>query len=86
MATSQFDQFLAEATITTDDRSEAALGRDCLYGLYTSWCFLNQCVPRPESEFWAAMRKRRVRPGHSGLRMRGPAAADYILASYPGLV
>ena len=24
--------------------------------------------------------------GHNGLRMKGPAAADYILASYPGLV
>lgn len=84
MANTQFDQFLNEAT--TDDRSDSALGQDCLYGLYTSWCFLHESTPRPESAFWAAMRKKRIHPGRNGLRMKGPAAADYILASYPGLV
>lgn len=86
MADMQFDQFLEEATITTDDQSDATLGRDCLYGLYTSWCFLHQSVPQPEDAFWSAMRKKHVQPGRKGLRMKGPAAADYILASYPGLV
>ena len=85
MANSQFDQFLEEAT-TSGDRYDSALGRDCLYGLYTSWCFLHQAVPSPEGAFWAAMRRKRIRPGHNGLRMKGPAAADYILASYPGVV
>ena len=82
MANSQFDQFLDEATTIGD----STLGRDCLYGLYTSWCFLRQTVPRPEGVFWAAMRKKRIYPGPNGLRMKGPAAADYILASYPGVV
>lgn len=85
MANSQFDQFLDEAT-TSGDRSDSTLGRDCLYGLYTSWCFLHQAVPRPEGVFWAAMRKKRIHQGSNGLRMKGPAAADYILASYPGVV
>lgn len=85
MANSQYDQFLQEAT-TVDPESDSALGRDPLYGLYTSWCFLHQTPPRPEDVFWAAMKKKHIRPGHCGLRMKGPAAADYILASYPGLV
>ena len=70
MANSQFDQFLDEAT-TSGDRPDSALGRDCLYGLYTSWCFLHQSAPRPEGAFWAAMRRKRIRPGHNGLRMKG---------------
>ncbi|MFF2244384.1 hypothetical protein ACFVTM_09420 [Arthrobacter sp. NPDC058130] len=85
MADSQYDQFLQEAT-APDAASESVLGRDCLYGLYTSWCFLSQTVPRPEDAFWAAMREKRIRPGHTPLRMTGPAANDYILSSYPGLV
>ena len=36
--------------------------------------------------FWAAMKKKQIHPKRTGLRMKGPAAADYILASYPGLV
>ncbi|HEY3572800.1 MAG TPA: hypothetical protein VGK98_03120 [Arthrobacter sp.] len=85
MAHSQFAQFLEEAT-TTDDQADSPLGRDCLYGLYTSWCFLHQRTPRAESSFWAAMKKRHIHPGSNGLRMTGPAAADYIMASYPGVV
>lgn len=84
MAHSQFDLFLQEATYI-DKASEATLDRDRLYGLYTSWCFINQHKPGRESIFWSAMNQR-ITPGHYGLRMKGPAAADYILASYPGLV
>ncbi|ADX74795.1 hypothetical protein D7Z96_14705 [Pseudarthrobacter phenanthrenivorans] len=84
MAHSQFDLFLKEATYV-DQASESTLDSDRLYGLYTSWCFINQQKPRPESTFWSAM-NHRVAPGHNGLRMKGPAAADYIMASYPGLV
>jgi len=84
MAHSQFDKFLQEAT-QCDRESDSTLDRDPLYGLYTSWCLLNQRAPRTESAFWAAMQKR-IDPGPNGLRMKGPAAADYILASYPGLV
>lgn len=84
MAHSQFDTFLHEATVCDRD-SDFALARDSLYGLYTSWCFINQRAPRAETTFWAAM-ARRLDPDHNGLRMKGPAATDYILTSYPGLV
>ena len=84
MANSQFDLFLHEATYF-DQSSDSTLDQDRLYGLYTSWCFINQQAPGPESKFWAAM-KNRITPGHTGLRMKGPAAADYIMTSYPGLV
>ena len=84
MAHSQFDLFLKEATYI-DQASDATLDRDRLYGLYTSWCFINQQKPGLESNFWIAMNCR-IRHGRKGLRMKGPAAADYIRASYPGLV
>ncbi|WP_164200334.1 hypothetical protein [[Micrococcus luteus] ATCC 49442] len=84
MAPSQYDVFLTEATI--NDHTDSTLGRDCLYGLYTSWCLLHHLEPGTEVTFWAAMKKKHIHPGHNGLRMKGPAAADYILASYPGLV
>lgn len=84
MAHSQFDLFLHEAT-HLDPASGSALDCDRLYGLYTSWCFINQKSPRPETTFWAAM-KQRIDPGQMGLTMKGPAAADYILSSSPGLV
>ncbi|HSU46884.1 MAG TPA: hypothetical protein VLJ40_08235 [Arthrobacter sp.] len=84
MAHSQFDIFLHEATCP-DQVSGSSLDPDRLYGLYTSWCFINQQQPGPESSFWEAM-KHRISPRRNGLRMKGPAAADYILASYPGLV
>jgi hypothetical protein len=83
MANSQFDLFLQEATYP-DDAAEG-LNQDRLFGLYTSWCFINQQRPGPEAEFWAEM-KHRINPKRNCLRMRGPAAADYIVASYPGLV
>jgi hypothetical protein len=83
MADTHFDQFLQEAT-TYD--SDCSLERDQLYGLYTSWCCLTGTPPATETSFWAAM-KTRIGSGHNnGLRMKGPAAADYILSSYPVLV
>lgn len=84
MAHSQFDIFLSEATYP-DQASEHTLDRDHLYGLYTSWCFINQQALSPEDSFWAAMRDR-INPDRNCLRMKGPAATDYIMASYPGLV
>ena len=84
MADSQFDLFLNEATYSVH-ASDSSLDRDRLYGLYTSWCFINQQAPGAESSFWAAM-KNKVAPGRKGLRMKGAAAADYILTSYPRLV
>ena len=84
MPDTQYDQFLQDAT-TCEPGSEFTLKPDALYGLYTSWCHLTLHEPRPERAFWTAMR-RRIDPGANGLRMKGAAAADYILSSYPALV
>ncbi|BCW20844.1 hypothetical protein NtRootA9_35520 [Arthrobacter sp. NtRootA9] len=84
MANSQFDLFLQEATYL-DEAPGPGMSRDRLYGLYTSWCFINQQSPGPESKFWAAM-KHRINPKHNSLRMKGPAAADYIVSTYPDLL
>jgi hypothetical protein len=84
LAHSQFDQFLQEATYK-DHESGASLDGDSLYGLYTSWCCVSQQKPQPEHVFWGAMTQR-LSPGE-GLRMKKcPAAADYILTSYPAMV
>ena len=79
----RFDQFLQEAACY-EQGSDSTLEPDFLYGLYTSWCRVSCTSPRAERTFWAAMRDRVV-PGQA-LRMKGPAAADYILTSYPALV
>ncbi|TLM83336.1 hypothetical protein FDW83_10230 [Pseudarthrobacter sp. NamE2] len=84
MAHSQFDTFLQEATYL-DQAPGYTLNRDRLYGLYTSWCFINQQVLGNEDSFWAAMNSR-IDPDHNNLRMKGPAATDYILTSRPDLV
>ena len=83
MAHSQFDQFLREAT-SPDFESDTTLNRDSFYGLYTSWCFLSGHAPQSERAFWAGI-GHRVSHGQS-LKMKGPAAADYILTSYQAVV
>ena len=70
MAPSQYDLFLKEATI--NDHADSTLGRDCLYGLYTSWCFLQRLVPCTEDAFWTAMKKKRVHPGKQRAPHEGP--------------
>ena len=84
MAHSHFDTFLQEATYL-DSTSDTTIDPDRLYGLYTSWCFINQQPLGAEAAFWAAM-EARINTRHIGLRMKGPAAADYILTSYPELM
>ena len=83
-APAHIDRFLAEATTEGSDEG-TSLRRDELYGLYISWCLLHNAVPHPVSSFWAALTSHRVNPARSGLRMAGPAATDYILATYPAL-
>lgn len=83
MAQTDFDQFLNEAT-SNDQESHAALEGDAFYGLYTSWCCVSGKTTHPEHVFWEAMRTR-VNP-RRGLRMKGPAAADYIMSSYQAVV
>ena len=85
MAVSHFEQFLDQAT-SFDPDTDCPLGRDCLYGLYTSWCLLHGHDPQPDVAFWAAMRQCGIDLGNTRLQMKGPAAADYILSSYPALV
>ncbi|MET3923182.1 hypothetical protein [Arthrobacter sp. UYEF20] len=59
------------------------MGPDCLYGLYTSWCLLHHINPSADITFRAAMHRRGIDRPNCGRRMMGPAATDYILASYP---
>ncbi|MBB6402871.1 hypothetical protein [Arthrobacter sp. AZCC_0090] len=84
MALSHFERFLAEAT-TPDPDATHILGQDQLYGLYLSWCLLGNSAPASESEFRAALKEHRIRVPAPGLRGTGPAATDYILATYPAL-
>jgi len=84
MASSQFQQFLNEAT-APDLSGESPLGPDCLYGLYVSWAALHGLTPKPDQAFRAGMLRCGVDVRNSRLRMTGPAAADYILCSYPAV-
>jgi hypothetical protein len=84
MATSQYQQFLDEATIF-DATSDCSLGPDCLYGLYVSWCLLKGLQPYSDEAFRAAMTRCGIDVRDSRLTMTGPAAAEYILASYPAV-
>ncbi|MDQ0077678.1 hypothetical protein [Arthrobacter oryzae] len=81
MATSHFERFLLDATVP--DETHCPLGPDCLYGLYTSWCLLHSITPVGDITFRTAMRHHGIDLHNSRRRMTGPAAADYILASYP---
>jgi hypothetical protein len=84
VATSHFQQFLEEATIF-DPSSDSTLGPDCLYGLYVSWATLHGMTPRSDQAFRAGMHRCGVDVHDSRLYMTGPAAADYILSSYPAV-
>jgi hypothetical protein len=82
VGTSHFQQFLHDAT-SPDPDTDLPLGPDCLYGLYTSWCLLQGMAPKRVASFRAGMRLCRVKIHRGRLRMKGRAAADYILTSYP---
>ncbi|GAA5189569.1 hypothetical protein AHiyo1_49010 [Arthrobacter sp. Hiyo1] len=85
MLTSHFQQFLSEATVRDPGAAGDLLGPDSFYGLYVSWCLAHGISPVPETDFGAGMRRCGVDVHRSGLAMTGPAAADYILASDPGM-
>lgn len=93
MSIMSYHRFLADCIIH-DPSKQRGLRDDELYGLYLSWCFLNQEQPDSDDAFWAAMRGRgftrtRGTAGQyvcPGLGMTGPAAVDYILSSQPSLV
>jgi hypothetical protein len=82
MAASHFTTFLAEATVPEFD-TDCPMSADCLYGLYVSWCHLNGLEAKPDVTFRAAMHRAGVDVHDSRRRMVGPAAADYIMSSYP---
>ena len=82
MTSTHFDRFLRESLIT-ERETDAGLGKDELYGLYTSWCLLHEIAPVDDISFRSAMERRGVDLRNSRRRMTGAAAADYILASYP---
>ncbi len=82
---SHFEVFLAQA-IDEDRDAEAGLGPDELYGLYTSWCLLNKEAPHAPEALWEALKAHDIPPADNHVGMKGPAAADYIIASEPDLV
>jgi len=82
MAASHFSIFLAEATVSEFD-TDCPMSADCLYGLYVSWCLLHGLEAQTDITFRAAMHRAGVDVHDSRLRMVGPAAADYIMSSYP---
>ncbi|MFF1252932.1 hypothetical protein ACFVYC_10625 [Pseudarthrobacter sp. NPDC058329] len=84
MPSSHFQQFLEQATIH-DPEAEHPLGPDCLYGLYISWASLHGFRAKSDQAFRAGMLRCGVDVNHSQLHMTGPAAADYILSSYPNV-
>jgi hypothetical protein len=85
MSHPHFEAFLAQAIDEGQDK-EAGLGPDELYGLYTSWCLLNQEELQTPEALWEALKAHRIKPEHNHVGMKGPAAADYIIASAPDLV
>ena len=85
MPATHFKDFLAEAVVP-DREPGLGLGRDELYGLYTSWCLLHKAHLQPPEALWAALQAQGIDPDSNDLSMTGPAAADYIVASAPDLV
>lgn len=93
MSVPDYTRFLSECIIHDPDK-QSGLSEDDMYGVYLSWCFLNQEQPGSDKALRAAMRqlghsRRNHDLGHyvwPGLAMTGPAAVDYILSSQPSLV
>lgn len=85
MTANHFEDFLAEAVVQ-DREPGMGLGRDELYGLYTSWCLIHKAQPQPPDALWEALEGHGISPDNNNLSMTGPAAGDYIVASAPPLV
>ncbi|WP_314216768.1 hypothetical protein [Pseudarthrobacter equi] len=85
MPANHFEDFLADAVVPAKEPG-LGLGRDELYGLYTSWCLINKVQLQAPEDLWAALKVKGIDPDSNNLSMTGPAAADYIIASAPDLV
>ncbi|MFE8886578.1 hypothetical protein ACFYLX_12100 [Pseudarthrobacter enclensis] len=85
MPANHFEDFLAEAVVP-DKEPGLGLGRDELYGLYTSWCLIHKAQLQTPDALWEALHAQGINPDSNNLSMTGPAAADYIVASAPDLV
>ena len=77
--------FLSEA-VSADPGSEEGLSREQLFGLYTSWCVLNDQEPLGVHMLWMELRAHHVDPDKNSLAMTGEAARDYIVSSAPDIV
>ncbi|MFJ6347171.1 hypothetical protein ACIQH9_20250 [Pseudarthrobacter oxydans] len=84
MPLTHFNSFITEA-IDENVPTLRGLRPDELYGLYTSWCLLNNTQPRPDEALWEHLKSRGINAEDNHLGMKGPAAGDYILASVPSL-
>jgi len=84
VATSHFQQFLDQSTVA-DPASESTLDPDSFYGLYVSWAELHHLRVKSDQAFRAGMQRCGVDVNDCHLQMCGPAAADYILTSYPAV-
>ena len=85
MGLAHVEGFLAEA-VQDEPEGESGLSLDELYGLYTSWCLMYRVRLEEPEALWKALKTRGIDPAHNHLSMRGPAAADYILASAPNII
>lgn len=85
MSHPHFEVFFAQA-LDEEHAKDRGLGPDELYGLYTSWCLLNNEEPQSPAALWEALRAHKITPRHNHVGMKGPAAADYIIASAPDLI
>lgn len=82
MTKTPLEDFLTECV--TADPDGDGLSVEELYGLYLSWCGLEDVAPVGGREFSAGLRAAKVRTEHRGrrcpgLRMTGPAACDYLI-------
>lgn len=91
METPDYARFVQDC-IAAGAPGDHRLTEDQIFGVYLSWCELLSQTPGPCESFWEAMSVLGVDERHEdnrymrrGLRMTGPAAVDYILASQPSL-
>jgi hypothetical protein len=66
--------------------SVRGLSPDELYGLYISWCLMNDTIIESPEALWDGLRAWGIDPASNHLAMKGPVAVDYIIASAPSIL